>query len=102
MHEYLVTCQRLGPGADLISVVVSCSADENARRLSGRAEEQHPGSTKLVDADILHAIRQSEEIHRFGDQLGLEIELDTDGMSAVQSAKLLAERIATYHHNAKN
>lgn len=97
MTEYLDACQRLGAGAaDLVSVVVSCSEGENARRLAGRATEQHDSSTKLLDVDILHDIREREVIHRFGDKVGLEVELQTDGLTPHQSAQQLSDRIAQY------
>lgn len=91
MLEYLAAGRRLK--ARLISVILQCSAEENTRRLVGRAQHAHPDSTKLLDPEILLRIRQDEDISHFGSDADLEIELDVTHRSAVEVAGEIASTV---------
>lgn len=77
-------------GVPFISVILHCGLEENAKRLvhEGRGAGSN---TKLTDLEILRAIRQEEDIHKFG---GLEeLEVDTTDISPAEAAQRILEHI---------
>ncbi|KAL9038628.1 MAG: hypothetical protein Q9180_003022 [Flavoplaca navasiana] len=58
-------------GSPVISVILSCSMEENVRRLG----ETSRRGTKLNNAEILLDIRETEDIHHFGGEREIDIEI---------------------------
>ncbi|KAM0287738.1 hypothetical protein ACHAQH_000269 [Verticillium albo-atrum] len=62
-------------GIPFASVVLRCTAEENERRIVG--EGRGGANTKLIDLDVLRAIRREEGLHRFGGDSELELDITT-------------------------
>lgn len=61
-------------GARFFSIILRCDEDENVRRLVG-GTRGGSGNTKLTDVGILTHIRATEDIHRFGGDLELVVDV---------------------------
>ena len=90
MAEYLETSRSLG--AELISIVLTCTEEENERRLLSRVGSPDQ-TTKLIDVDILRMIRATEGLFEFGADALLEIKVDVSGMTPAAVAESLAPRV---------
>jgi broad-specificity NMP kinase len=77
-------------GVPLVPVILHCELEENAKRVvhEGRGAGLN---TKLTDLDILRAIRQQEDIHKFGGQE--ELEVDTTDISPAEAAEKILKHI---------
>ncbi|KAJ7122336.1 hypothetical protein C8R44DRAFT_876630 [Mycena epipterygia] len=82
MNEYLTASRTLG--IPLFSIILDCTADENARRLV--AGSRGSEDTKLTDVGILETIRNTEVIFKYGDQAAWEVRIDTSSTTADQVA----------------
>ncbi|KAL8674595.1 MAG: hypothetical protein Q9168_001038 [Polycauliona sp. 1 TL-2023] len=60
-------------GSPIISIILSCSPEENVRRL-GAADRR---GTKLNDAGILQEIRATEDLYHFGGEMEFDIDVTT-------------------------
>lgn len=97
MHEFIAFAQR--SGFAFIHLILSCSTEENIRRLESPARiaactaGSHPGSGVVMEAAQLLQIRMEEEIGHIAPMAGLcgEYEMDTTAMDAATTAGVLAE-----------
>jgi len=62
-------------GSEFVSVVLSCSLEENLRRLVSANRGTGGGNGKLVDGGILRMIRDQEDIFHFGGERECEIDV---------------------------
>jgi hypothetical protein len=69
----------------LIPVILTCSKDENLRRL-GTTERSTHG--KLTDSELVSYIRNNSQVHRFPDD-PLEMRLDVTTLDADVAARLI-------------
>lgn len=94
-HEYLAAAQRRN--SPFVSVILTCSLDENLKRLSHPSRKTTP-RRKLTNREVLKAIRDEEVIHRFGEWIGVrELVVDVTKLEAEEAAvviKSFLERIA--------
>lgn len=72
-------------GSPIISVILSCSTEENVRRLG----EANRRGTKLNSAEILLEIRETEDIHHFGGER--EIDIEISGLHPHYVAQVIAD-----------
>ncbi|KAL8736683.1 MAG: hypothetical protein Q9166_000049 [cf. Caloplaca sp. 2 TL-2023] len=72
-------------GSPLISIVLSCCAEENVLRLGAQSRRK----SKLDDADVLLEIRETEDIYHFGGET--ELEIDITKMPIYQAAQKMFE-----------
>lgn len=86
MREYLDAAARAG--VPLVSIVLSCSPEENARRLQGRAVAS--ARTKLSDTGLLAEIRDELEIYHYGELAASEVDLDVTHVSPAAAAEEIA------------
>jgi hypothetical protein len=90
MEEYLQFASSIE--CLLVSVILECSATENAKRLMHH-DRGAGDRTKLMDLDILRQMREEAVIHRYHSRADVEIEIDTTGKSSVDVATRLKEQI---------
>lgn len=57
-----------------VSIILTCDLEENVRRLTF-ASRGGESNTKLTDVNILHHIRDTEDIYHFGGELEVEIDV---------------------------
>lgn len=57
-----------------MSIILTCGLEENVRRLTF-ASRGGESNTKLTDVNILHHIRDTEDIYHFGGELEVEIDV---------------------------
>lgn len=57
-----------------VSIILTCDLEENVRRLTF-ASRGGESNTKLTDVNILHYIRDTEDIYHFGGELEVEIDV---------------------------
>jgi len=89
VKEYLNAARNMR--SPLISVVLSCGPEENARRvISG---DRGSTNTKLTDLSILKHIRDTEDIFHFGNMAQFELDIDVTTKSAIQVAKEIFDQI---------
>jgi hypothetical protein len=92
MNEYLTAARTLG--VPIFSIILDCTADENARRLvSGKRGENN---TKLTDIEILEVIRATEEIFEYGEEATWETRVDTTSMTVDGVAEEVAGPIRAH------
>ncbi|EMF13071.1 uncharacterized protein SEPMUDRAFT_155484 [Sphaerulina musiva SO2202] len=60
--------------SSFVSIILTCDLEENVRRLTF-ASRGGESNTKLTDVDILHHIRDTEDIYHFGGELEIEIDV---------------------------
>jgi len=87
--EYVNAAKK--QGVPLVSVVLSCSEEENMSRAIAHGRGSTGFNTKLTDLAILKRIRDTEEIFRVGD--GLELDLDVTGMHADDAASAIVKHL---------
>ncbi|GAB7345518.1 hypothetical protein MBLNU457_3833t1 [Dothideomycetes sp. NU457] len=81
--DYLSAAQERG--SEFFSVVLSCSLEENLRRLVIVGRGEGGGNGKLVDVGILKMIRETEDVYHFGGER--ECEIDVSEKSAGEVAR---------------
>lgn len=89
MQEYLQAARRLD--VPIISIILTCSSEENERRLTDRTSTLHATSTKLGDSAILKTIRETEDIYRYGHEARKEVVIDTTGKDIADVASAAEE-----------
>ncbi|KAL9531945.1 hypothetical protein SMMN14_04021 [Sphaerulina musiva] len=57
-----------------VSIILTCDLEENVRRLTF-ASRGGESNTKLTDVNVLHHIRDTEDIYHFGGELEVEIDV---------------------------
>lgn len=102
MKGYLRCAKDIG--AQLVSVILTCSVETNETRLVNRGPTLPGTSAKLVDPELLRWIRENRTIYTFGDQEGVtrEVELDIDGSSVREAANSIAESIISLRQHTPN
>ncbi|EWC45850.1 hypothetical protein DRE_04857 [Drechslerella stenobrocha 248] len=86
-HEYLAGAQRRS--SPFISIILTCSLEENLKRLSHPARKTTP-RRKLTNREVLKAIRDEEVIHRFGDWIGVrELVVDVTKLEPEEAAVVI-------------
>ncbi|WVW78284.1 hypothetical protein I302_100237 [Kwoniella bestiolae CBS 10118] len=76
MDEYLSFTRTVN--AKFISIILNCSIDENAQRLTQQGRKRE-GGTKLTDTKVLRIMREEHAIHRYETKADREWVIDTTG-----------------------
>jgi broad-specificity NMP kinase len=77
-------------GIPFVSVILTCSLEENTRRLAS-TDRCDKVTTKLTDCDELKRIREEKILHRFLDHS--EMELDVTDLTSEDAAKRILEHV---------
>jgi len=78
-------------GVPLVSIVISCSKEENMSRATSHGRGITGFNTKLTDLAILNEIRDTEDIFHFDDEY--ELDLDVTSASADEAASAIVEHL---------
>ncbi|KAI1326340.1 hypothetical protein F5Y16DRAFT_400409 [Xylariaceae sp. FL0255] len=77
-------------GLPFLSVILHCGLEENLNRAMG-SDRGNGSNTKLTDLEIIQAIREKEDLHRFRDTY--EMELDVTNLSPNEAATHIYEHV---------
>jgi hypothetical protein len=64
-------------GVPFISVILDCNLEENLKKLGNK--DRGRSTTKLIDMGIVRAIREAEQIYRFGRVREREMDITCKG-----------------------
>lgn len=93
-NEYLALARALK--VPFVSVILDREAEENCRRLVGRAGEPGVvGTTKLLDPEILKGMREKLTLCEFGGDADLEMRIDVTAKEPAEAARDIMEAIRT-------
>lgn len=87
MAEYVGMAARRK--CHLVPVILSCSKEENLKRLGTTERSMHG---KLTDDEVVSGIRTRQEVHRWPDS-PLQMELDITELDADMAARLIYEHV---------
>lgn len=89
-QDYRLAAERRG--VTFVPIALSCSSEENLRRISMRAASTISGSTtKLTDPALLLQVRQEETMYRFG--VDQELDLDVTELTSSEAAEKISQHL---------